>query len=46
LYRYNSVIPQLDADGIDLMEKMLVYDPAKRIHATEAGLRARVKTYS
>ena len=31
-----KVIPQLDEDGIDLMAKMLVYDPAKRIHATEA----------
>mmetsp|Transcript_19263 Transcript_19263/g.31168 ORF Transcript_19263/g.31168 Transcript_19263/m.31168 type:complete len:326 (-) Transcript_19263:522-1499(-) len=32
----SKVIPQLDAHGIDLLEKMLVYDPAKRIHATEA----------
>jgi len=32
----SKVIPQLDAHGIDLMKKMLVYDPAKRIHATEA----------
>ena len=31
-----KVIPQLDHDGIDLLKKMLVYDPAKRIHATEA----------
>ena len=31
-----KVIPQLDAHGIDLLQKMLVYDPAKRIHATEA----------
>jgi len=30
------VIPELDAAGIDLMSKMLQYDPAKRIHATEA----------
>ena len=30
------VIPELDAHGIDLMSKMLQYDPAKRIHATEA----------
>ena len=30
------MIPQLDKDGIDLLQKMLVYDPAKRIHATEA----------
>ena len=27
---------QLDDHGIDLLQKMLVYDPAKRIHATEA----------
>ena len=32
----SKVIPQLDAHGIDLLQKMLVYDPAKRIHATEA----------
>lgn len=30
------VIPELDADGIDLMSKMLHFDPAKRIHATDA----------
>ena len=32
----HKVIPQLDKDGIDLLQKMLVYDPAKRIHATDA----------
>jgi|Transcript_5470 cyclin-dependent kinase len=32
----HKVIPQLDDHGIDLLQKMLVYDPAKRIHATEA----------
>ena len=32
----SKVIPQLDSHGIDLLQKMLVYDPAKRIHATEA----------
>ena len=32
----SRVIPELDAAGIDLMTKMLQYDPAKRIHATEA----------
>lgn len=31
-----KVIPQLDEHGIDLLSKLLVYDPAKRIHATEA----------
>ena len=30
------MIPELDANGIDLLSKMLQYDPAKRIHATEA----------
>lgn len=30
------MIPELDAHGIDLMSKMLQYDPAKRVHATEA----------
>ena len=30
------MIPQLDKDGIDLLQKMLVYDPARRIHATDA----------
>lgn len=32
----HKVIPQLDKDGIDLLQKMLVYDPARRIHATDA----------
>ncbi len=32
----SRVIPELDAQGIDLMSQMLQYDPAKRIHATEA----------
>ena len=32
----SKVIPPLDSHGIDLLQKMLVYDPAKRIHATEA----------
>lgn len=32
----SRVIPELDAAGIDLMTQMLQYDPAKRIHATEA----------
>lgn len=33
-----SVVPELNEQGIDLMSKMLQYDPAKRIHATEALL--------
>ena len=32
----SRVIPELNAHGIDLMSKMLEYDPAKRIHATDA----------
>ena len=32
----SRVIPELDAQGIDLMSQMLQYDPAKRIHATQA----------
>ena len=32
----SKVIPQLDEHGIDLLSKLLVYDPAKRIHATDA----------
>lgn len=31
-----KTIPELDPNGIDLLEKMLVYDPAKRIHASQA----------
>lgn len=31
-----SIIPQLDADGIDLLKKLLQYSPEKRISASEA----------
>ena len=31
-----TVVPQLDADGIDLLERMLEFDPAKRISAKKA----------
>ena len=31
-----KLIPQLDEHGIDLLNKLLVYDPSKRIHATDA----------
>lgn len=31
-----NVVPQLCAEGIDLLQKMLVYDPAKRITAKQA----------
>ncbi|KAJ0392271.1 hypothetical protein P43SY_005492 [Pythium insidiosum] len=30
------LVPTLDADGVDLLEQMLHYDPAKRITATDA----------
>ena len=33
---FSKLIPQLDEHGIDLLQKLLVYDPAKRIHATDA----------
>eukprot|EP00959_Pyramimonas_sp_CCMP1952_P267358 5590096-Pyramimonas_sp.AAC.1 len=31
-----KAIPELDHNGIDLLKRMLVYDPAKRIHANQA----------
>lgn len=31
-----SLVPSLDADGIDLLSKMLQYDPARRITAQAA----------
>ena len=31
-----KIVPQLDENGIDLLQQMLEFDPAKRIHATEA----------
>ena len=31
-----KIVPQLDKNGIDLLQQMLEFDPAKRIHATEA----------
>lgn len=31
-----KLVPQLDADGVDLLEKLLRYDPSRRIHASEA----------
>jgi cyclin-dependent kinase len=31
-----KIVPQLDDNGIDLLQQMLEFDPAKRIHATEA----------
>ena len=33
---FSKLIPQLDEHGIDLLNKLLVYDPSKRIHATDA----------
>jgi len=31
-----KLIPQLDANGIDLLERMLVYEPGRRISAKQA----------
>lgn len=31
-----TLVPTLDRDGVDLLEKMLVYDPSKRISAKKA----------
>lgn len=31
-----TIVPQLDPDGIDLLQQMLTYDPAKRISAMRA----------
>lgn len=30
------LVPTLDQDGVDLLEQMLQYDPAKRITAADA----------
>jgi serine/threonine protein kinase len=30
------LVPTLDADGVDLLEQMLQYDPAKRVTAADA----------
>jgi serine/threonine protein kinase len=30
------LVPTLDTDGVDLLEQMLHYDPAKRITAADA----------
>ncbi|KAL6646155.1 hypothetical protein ACP70R_017763 [Stipagrostis hirtigluma subsp. patula] len=34
--KLSSVVPGLDADGLDLLEKMLQYEPAKRISAKKS----------
>ena len=33
---WSDVVPTLDADGIDLLSQMLVYEPNKRISARQA----------
>ncbi|XP_057293447.1 cyclin-dependent kinase 2-like [Hydractinia symbiolongicarpus] len=33
---FSSIVPSLDADGIDLLEKMLTYQPSRRISAKNA----------
>lgn len=33
---FKQAFPQLDDDGIDLLRRMLQYDPTKRISAAEA----------
>eukprot|EP00919_Chromeraceae_sp_WS-2016_P008351 GHVR01019726.1.p1 GENE.GHVR01019726.1~~GHVR01019726.1.p1 ORF type:complete len:298 (-),score=63.99 GHVR01019726.1:209-1102(-) len=35
-HRWASVVPQLDAAGVDLLSKMLKYDPNQRISARQA----------
>lgn len=32
----SHLVPTLDQDGVDLLEQMLQYDPAKRITAADA----------
>lgn len=32
----SHLVPTLEADGVDLLEQMLQYDPAKRITAADA----------
>lgn len=34
--KLSSFVPRLDADGLDLLDKLLHYDPAKRLSATDA----------
>jgi serine/threonine protein kinase len=34
--RLVEVVPQLDTDGIDLLQGMLVYEPGRRISARQA----------
>jgi len=43
--RLADAVPNLDPDGLDLLSKMLVYDPAKRISAVRALQHDYFKEY-
>lgn len=33
---WSAIVPQLDSDGLDLLQRMLVYEPGRRISARQA----------
>lgn len=33
---YNEIVPNMDKDALDLLKKLFIYDPTKRITAREA----------
>lgn len=41
----STAVPQLDDGGIDLLSKMLVYDPAMRISAKRALMHDYVEVW-